>query len=758
MAEIRNLTRNGETFYPLTHVEGVLDPEGEYIGNYVENPEFVYVKTDNGGKILYGVKTDGEFFFGARCPQQVKDYIEEKIQSLSLDEYEDMVAFLNGLEEGDKTLQTLLNEKVDKVEGKSLIDAEYASSQSAIENPEFIEAKTDSEGKLLAGRTLDGAAFEKVGFTTTKVSIDGNIIKSIEDPEGRSEITTDKDSKVLSYRDNQGVLHEIIGIDTKSLSINGIKVSNKLINEQDNLIYKEDFDSSKIRKFTLPDFGYVDILSEKFYLESHEGVSSKNDVVPLYIMPNTQENAKLLLTTARYFIKTTVRNNGDGTYSRYEDGVEGHDVSLDFYPAGDVTKIDSKYYATNSLTEVINPETGKSHYEVNENSVETTEITDVPFIDTWPVSKENKHHCIVNIDFGEWLSGTFNIEVKYQGSATLANIKRNFRFTFYKNASFEKKMKIKLGELIRQTGFNLKANYGDPSRIKEFVMYRLILSIWEQKNEREQYPWSNKEDVSVYSGATGNILGFPVEVRIGGEFYGLDIFGLKKDKGNYLIEDDTKGIFVSAEAGAWSNADASLWENEIEDEMPQDTADALNNFFEFIRGNNFTRETTQERMYLRPWIDYFICLQVFFMIDNIGRNMILYSNEEKYKFAPFFYDLDASMQTGFGADVDFFTAPWPQGEYEHDFLVYDRLKELYWDEISNRYNSLRKTILDIDYIRSVFNKAQEVIPDSVFNAEAEKWNSYKQAWEVKISRSETDKLIGYLDERLKWLDTNYFNK
>ena len=32
MAEIRNLTRNGETFYPLTHVEGVINRDGEPLG------------------------------------------------------------------------------------------------------------------------------------------------------------------------------------------------------------------------------------------------------------------------------------------------------------------------------------------------------------------------------------------------------------------------------------------------------------------------------------------------------------------------------------------------------------------------------------------------------------------------------------------------------------------------------------------------------------------------------------------------------
>ena len=317
-------------------------------GVYVDNPEFVYVKTDKEGKILWAIKIDGSIYYGAGVPQQVIDYIEEKIADLSLDEYEDIVAFLNDLEKGDKTLQDLLNEKVDKEEGKSLIDADYASTKStidnpeflemtldaedkvlegiqkdgtkviggdlkvggnatidgdtkilgnmevsgvsykvienpeylvawvdaeykvvfgfktdgktyigdadflndiddikaflqnitdknidwdalssitAVENPEFIEAKTDSEGKLLAGRTTNGAAFEKVGFTTPKISIDGATIENIEDPEGRTEIENDAEGKIISYRDNEGVKHENVGIETGSATIGSATIN-----------------------------------------------------------------------------------------------------------------------------------------------------------------------------------------------------------------------------------------------------------------------------------------------------------------------------------------------------------------------------------------------------------------------------------------------------------------------------------------------------------------------------------------------------
>ena len=63
-------------------------------GIYMENPEFVYVKTDKYDKILWAIKTDGSIYYGAGVPPQIIDYINEKIEELSLDEYENIVAFL----------------------------------------------------------------------------------------------------------------------------------------------------------------------------------------------------------------------------------------------------------------------------------------------------------------------------------------------------------------------------------------------------------------------------------------------------------------------------------------------------------------------------------------------------------------------------------------------------------------------------------------------------------------------------------------
>lgn len=100
-------------------------------GVYVENPEWVIVKNDKKNRILYGVKSDGKFYFGEGCPQQVKEYVEERINTF-----------------GDLF--------VTKVTGKSLIDEIFASTQSVVESPEYLEVKKDSKNRIIEATRKDG--------------------------------------------------------------------------------------------------------------------------------------------------------------------------------------------------------------------------------------------------------------------------------------------------------------------------------------------------------------------------------------------------------------------------------------------------------------------------------------------------------------------------------------------------------------------------------------------------------------------------
>lgn len=128
----------------------------QVFGKYEESSEFVRLYLDVNKKVLWGIRANGDIYYGAGVPSQIKTYISSKISELHLDRVGDILVFLDDLIEGDKTLQELLNEKVDKEEGKSLIDAEYASGVQYIENPEFVSVKLDSNDKILEATRKDG--------------------------------------------------------------------------------------------------------------------------------------------------------------------------------------------------------------------------------------------------------------------------------------------------------------------------------------------------------------------------------------------------------------------------------------------------------------------------------------------------------------------------------------------------------------------------------------------------------------------------
>jgi hypothetical protein len=105
----------------------------------------------------------------------------------------------------EKVLEVISkNKNVERVFGKSLIDEEYASSVSSIDNNEYLAVEKDAEGKVLSSTNPDGSHY----IHNAKSETIPEEFSHIEDPEGRTEITTDAEDKILGYRDSEGTRHE----------------------------------------------------------------------------------------------------------------------------------------------------------------------------------------------------------------------------------------------------------------------------------------------------------------------------------------------------------------------------------------------------------------------------------------------------------------------------------------------------------------------------------------------------------------------
>lgn len=99
----------------------------------IESPEFFKVITDSEDRFLCGIQLDGSIEWSKGIPSPIRAKLQEIVNQIQL--------YITNLQEN----------KVDKEEGKSLIENEVKERFRVIQNDEFIMAVVDSEDKVLFG-------------------------------------------------------------------------------------------------------------------------------------------------------------------------------------------------------------------------------------------------------------------------------------------------------------------------------------------------------------------------------------------------------------------------------------------------------------------------------------------------------------------------------------------------------------------------------------------------------------------------------
>lgn len=197
---------SGKPYFPLNemyHVE--------------QNEEFFAVWLDAANHVLFGIRRDGEIIGEIHAVNALKQVISQLQSDLA------------SLQEKVGTIDTNLKELLDIF--------------SLQENPEYLAVEKDADGKVLAATYNDGSHYShnlksetidaKVDKEEGKSLINEDVAdahSTLEDPEGRTEITLDADGKVMSYRDSEGKKHEhdmeVTNLDVSNLNLKGNSVNN----------------------------------------------------------------------------------------------------------------------------------------------------------------------------------------------------------------------------------------------------------------------------------------------------------------------------------------------------------------------------------------------------------------------------------------------------------------------------------------------------------------------------------------------------
>lgn len=117
----------------------------------IESPEFIKAIVDAEDHFLFGIQLDGSIEWGKGIPAPIRAKLQEIINQCQQDKTDILEAINAAKKELSASIAALQEGKVDKEEGKSLIEDEVKECFRVIENEEFLKAIVDSEDKVLFG-------------------------------------------------------------------------------------------------------------------------------------------------------------------------------------------------------------------------------------------------------------------------------------------------------------------------------------------------------------------------------------------------------------------------------------------------------------------------------------------------------------------------------------------------------------------------------------------------------------------------------
>lgn len=150
---------NTQSGLDAQNVQNAIDELVNNLGHYETNVEWLRVYTDAENKFLWGIRVDGSIDWAVGIPRPIQKKIEEliatdtaiqeSITQLRTELTESLNKQIQSLK--DNEIKNLQDTKVDKEEGKSLIEDEVKKCFIVIENEEFIKAIVDSDDRVLFG-------------------------------------------------------------------------------------------------------------------------------------------------------------------------------------------------------------------------------------------------------------------------------------------------------------------------------------------------------------------------------------------------------------------------------------------------------------------------------------------------------------------------------------------------------------------------------------------------------------------------------
>lgn len=512
----------------------------------IESPEFIKIIVDANDNLLFTINLNGEVDWGKGIPAPIRAKLQEIISQCQQDKTNILEAINAAKEELSASIAALQEGKVDKEEGKSLIEDEVKECFRIIENEEFIKAIVDSNDKVLFG-------FYRA---TGKPYYPLNEMYHVEQNEEFFALWQDSANHVLLgiRRDGQiiGEIHAVNAlkkvisslrekVDTIDASLKELLAVFSLQENPEYLAVEKDADG-RILSATYNDGSHYvhNLKSETFdaKVDKEEGKTLINgDVANSKTSLEDQEERMELITDSDD--KILGYREKDGTKVEKKMRV----ASLHIEDGNDFSQyLKSKGYNINAC------DMSDDGYIRIPNQPRKA-IVNISGVTNMPTSKTQNLQAWMEVWTLEGVYFKKRVILNAQGSSSLYLAKKNFAVDICNDEWLgDDTCKVKIGNWVSQDSFHFKAYYTDAFRGAGVVCYKLFDEISKSRglhNDRAykryykdstpaSYGINQNSEIAYDFGDEARTFpdGFPCVVYFKGEFLGVFSWQLKKHRDN----------------------------------------------------------------------------------------------------------------------------------------------------------------------------------------------------------------------------------
>ena len=712
----------------------------------IESPEFIKAIVDAEDHFLFGIQLDGSIEWSKGIPAPIRAKLQEIINQCQQDKTDVLESINSVKEELAASITALQKGKVDKEEGKSLIEDEVKECFRAIENEEFIMAVVDSEDRVLFG-------FYRA---TGKPYYPLNEMYHVEQNEEFFAVWLDAADHVLFgiRRDGQ-IIGEIHAVNALKQVISQLQTDVASLQEKVGTIdtnLKELLEVFSLQEN--PEFMAVEtdadgkVLSGTYADGSHYIRNVKSETIPEEFSHIEDPEGRIEITTDA---ENKILGYRDSEGTRHE-----HKISVNHLELSDEAAKEVNEAFKSAGIKMENPSdfSKDSYVELPIPRIAAQVRIYAPKL---PTTKQDNIEA--EIEYNDKDGNYFRkpVILNAQGSSSMAYYVKNMAIDIADGSE------IKFGDFPTQDSFHLKKYYIDAFRGQCIVGYWLTEQVYKSRPAGQQYPYEssipNNSSINglgsinkdFFTGAKCHPDGFPIvitwidsqgiEKNMGVYTWNLKkskevYFADKKKAENIILDGVINNNTIWGGKISWSSFEIrnpkSLKDingNKYDGDNPKELSDSdvlskkvkdylvrWSNCWTEISSNK-TKETYEKYFLVDFFIDYYIISQVIYNIDGFTKNWI-WCTWDGLHWTPTLYDLDSVFGSHWNG-----TCVIPESDTKGIIGWVLDFEKIYAEEIKARYKELRSLgIFSLENIMGLFDKWLNMIGYENLKADLEQYN------------------------------------